>query len=80
MADIKCPKCKSENWTCWDERSHVYVEESTGERFELPVGYLKCVDCGATYLSHDYAANQQGIVELGTLDEVERMDNDSYHL
>lgn len=45
---IKCPSCGSLNWSCWDERIH-YYEDKDGDVYEMPVGYLKCTDCGRGY-------------------------------
>lgn len=39
-----CPTCKSTNWYCWDERLH-YWEDTEGNIYEHPVGYLACDDC-----------------------------------
>lgn len=53
MSDIRCPKCKSENWSCWDERVEWFQDKETEEFFESPVGYLVCKDCGQSYAHYD---------------------------
>lgn len=57
-----CPKCDSKNWSCWDESVDWFFDaelisswddESTEPGyFEFPVGYMKCKDCGTTFLSY----------------------------
>lgn len=61
-----CPKCESKNWSCWDEQvEHFYDpddKDSDFEYFEFPVGYMKCNDCGTTYLSYpDFGENVEYI-------------------
>jgi len=55
MSDIKCPKCGSSRWNCWDEHDEVFQSVDDGEFYEAPVGYLKCLDCGTSYAHHDNA-------------------------
>ena len=55
---IQCPYCQSEKWSCWDERSEWFEDTSVPEDddyhyFEMPVGYLKCLDCGKSYIDYD---------------------------
>lgn len=50
----KCPKCNSENWRCWDDRSEVFEDRETGDIHYLPVGYLACNECGAAWTDHDW--------------------------
>lgn len=59
---IACPSCKSTHWTCWDERTHTYADPATHEIYEMPVGYLKCDDCGNAYLHEDAATS--GLVDI----------------
>lgn len=49
--EIKCPKCGSTNWRCWDERIEYFADEN-GEYYDAPVGYLACKDCGKAYTHH----------------------------
>lgn len=51
MDEIKCPKCGSTNWRCWDERDE-WFEAEDGELFQYPVGYLACKDCGASWINY----------------------------
>lgn len=49
---IKCPWCGSLKWRCWDERSE-WFETPDGELYEMPVGYLACLDCNKGYINTD---------------------------
>lgn len=74
-SEPQCPRCASTNWTCWDERMEWYRYED-GEYVELPVGYLKCKDCGAGFTSH--AVSTDEAEHVGTYEEA--FGDDSYHL
>lgn len=56
---IKCPKCGSTNWRCWDERYEWFEitedehPERIGELIQLPVGYLACKDCQTAWVDYD---------------------------
>lgn len=52
--ETKCPRCGSTNWHCWDERVETHRDKATGQEYEFPVGYMKCLDCGKTYLDDPY--------------------------
>lgn len=59
-----CPKCNSQNWSCWDESVEWFFDpeliplwDTDGIEpgyFEFPVGYMKCLDCQSTFLSHPH--------------------------
>jgi len=51
MRDIPtCPRCKSNNWTCWDERTR-NCWNSQGEHVGTSViGGLRCNDCNYVWL------------------------------
>lgn len=49
MEPTKCPKCKSEDVRCWDERHHWYElhepDELGNTHIQVPVGFLACNAC-----------------------------------
>ena len=53
---VKCPKCDSENWRCYDEQTHWYIDtnpendDDDDPFFQFPVGYLVCTDCQNSYV------------------------------
>lgn len=55
IEDIKCPHCGSPKWSCWDERVEYHRDKETGDVYEFPVGYMKCLDCGKTYLDDPFS-------------------------
>lgn len=54
VSDILCPECGSGQWVCWDELLHTYLDDA-GHQYEMPVGYLRCVDCDHDWQDHDPA-------------------------
>ncbi len=46
---IHCPRCKSEHWTCWDERTFHCFDDQGRESGVRVVGYLRCNDCGESW-------------------------------
>lgn len=59
---IKCPKCKSEAVYCYDEQYEDF-EDSKGEFWSLPVGYMKCDQCGFNFAHFDWTEDD-GITQL----------------
>lgn len=51
--EIKCPKCKSSSVYCYDEQYEDF-EDSKGEFWSLPVGYMKCDQCGFNFAHSDW--------------------------
>ena len=46
---LKCPYCEPERWSLLEERLDTHEDEETGAYYDIPVRYLKCLDCGETY-------------------------------
>jgi len=69
--DVHCPKCKSLNWRCVDERWEWYEDpdfvevtpDSWQQYFQLPVGLIVCGDCGARFSSYDVSS--EGMIHWG---------------
>jgi hypothetical protein len=55
---IYCPYCQSENVKCWDEIDHVFEDVKTGDWYEAPVGYFKCLRCLHTFAHHWEGENE----------------------
>lgn len=81
---IECPKCKSTNWKCWDEQLEWFKQPASKEDydhgdavkngylyFEYPVGYLKCTDCGQSYI-HSDASEFEDTIYVGDEREFNR--------
>jgi len=51
--EIKCPHCGSTDWNCYDESNEWFQDKETQEYFEYPVGFMKCGDCGKSYIHYD---------------------------
>jgi len=60
---ITCPKCGSEHWRCWDERTHYFRDRDTGDVYEFPVGYLACNDCGYDWMHDDTPASDEDVTD-----------------
>lgn len=43
---IRCPRCSSTNWYCWDERTFDCWDKQGRHDGVRVVGYLGCKDCG----------------------------------
>lgn len=52
--ELKCPHCGSPRWSCWDERVETHRDKSTGEEYDFPVGYMKCLDCQKSYIDDPF--------------------------
>lgn len=70
MNEIRCPKCKSTNWRCWDERTEWYKADD-GELVEMLVGYMACDDCDTGFLSLE-----NGFEHIGTYEDAFGHDTD----
>jgi hypothetical protein len=46
---ITCYKCKSTNWTCYNERSVMCWDHQGNHCGDMVIGSLKCKDCGACW-------------------------------
>lgn len=45
MEQLRCPKCKSTNWRCWDERQlDWWLPDGSLAGFQV-IGMLACNDC-----------------------------------
>jgi len=66
MDTTKCPNCGSENWRCWDEWYEDF-EDQSGQVYSLPVGGLKCRECGHTWEDATWTEDD-GITPLIRLD------------
>lgn len=53
--ELKCPRCGSTKWSCWDERVETHRDKVTGYEYDFPVGYMKCLDCQKSYIDDPYA-------------------------
>ena len=73
----KCPKCESTNWKCGDERIHRYEDMSEVDDmmryFDVPVGYLRCKDCGCQWQDEDLSVKGQSHI-IDITDEWNRED------
>jgi len=48
---IQCPKCKSTDWFCWDERQFDCWDKKTGSHRGVEVvGYLGCKVCDTRWI------------------------------
>ena len=48
---IHCPKCKSTDWFCWDERQFDCWDKKTGSHRGVEVvGYLGCKVCDTRWI------------------------------
>lgn len=59
---IKCYKCGSKNWRCWDERDTDCYDAATDTEYRVPVGYLACNDCGASWTDGGCERGDQELV------------------
>jgi hypothetical protein len=66
---IKCPRCKSEDWSCWDEQWDLYEgpDDVDSPPFTMPVGYLRCRDCGCAYENDEGAT--EGYIRIDDHDD-----------
>jgi hypothetical protein len=55
IEELKCPHCGSPKWSCWDERVETHRDKVTGDEYDYPVGYMKCLDCQKTYLDDPFS-------------------------
>lgn len=63
MDEITCLRCDSKNWYCVDEVIHKYEDLSAINEdesyFEMPVGLLRCCDCGYRWEEEDISVRDQ---------------------
>lgn len=63
MEETSCLKCDSKNWYCIDEVIHKYEDlcaiRDDEAFFEMPVGILRCRDCGYTWMEEDVSVRDQ---------------------
>lgn len=45
MDEIKCPKCGSKNWRCWDERQLEWWQQDGSMGSTQVIGCMACNDC-----------------------------------
>lgn len=58
--DIKCPKCGSTKWTCFDEQTR-YCWDKDGQMCNfIPIGALKCGACNAVWLDYPCGFSTDG--------------------
>lgn len=68
---ITCPYCKSDQWKCYNEQTELFEDKNVSQDdknryFEMPVGYMKCLDCGKAYVHWNDMPN---IVWIGRWDD-----------
>lgn len=49
MDEIKCPKCGSKNWRCWDERQLDWWHKDGSMAATQVIGCMACNDCQSAY-------------------------------
>lgn len=49
MDAIKCPKCGSKNWRCWDERTLDWWHQDGSHGAVQVIGCMACNDCQWAY-------------------------------
>ena len=63
MDEIKCPKCGSKNWHCWDERQLTWWQ-SDGSMGDIQIiGCMTCNDCQHAYA--DVNPSDEALVAAG---------------
>lgn len=69
---IKCPKCGSTNWRCWDER-HLEWWNKAGEPAATQViGCLACNDCQWAWA--DVSSSDEELLAAGLFCDEEEQD------
>ena len=63
MDEIKCPKCGSTNWRCWDERQLTWWQKDGSMGGIQVIGMLACKDCDTSYA--DVNPSDSEMRELG---------------
>jgi predicted Zn-ribbon and HTH transcriptional regulator len=54
---IRCPKCQSTNWRCYNETSRPCYDNNGDHVGDRVIGGLVCNDCGVDWL--DYSVDPQ---------------------
>lgn len=53
MDEIKCPKCGSVHWHCWDERQLDWWEQDGSMGAIQIIGCMTCNDCHSNFADCD---------------------------